>query len=75
MGCSVLFNACIDWCRSVGRPVPLVALTFDPDLLRRLINESNFVCVGSMDPFATVEHLVQRLKRVRHPGWLLNLPQ
>ena len=72
---AVLFNAYVDWCCSVGRPVPLVALTFGPDLLRRLINESSFVCVGAVDPFATVEYLVQRLKGVRHQAWLLNLPQ
>ena len=71
----VLFNAYVDWCCSVGRPVPIVSVTFGPDLLRRLINESSFVCVGSVDPFATVEYLVQRLKRVRHQAWLLNLPQ
>ena len=71
----VLFNAYVDWCRSVGCPVPLVALTFGPGLLRRLINESSFVCVGSVDPFATVEYLVQRLERVRHQAWLLILPQ
>ena len=33
------------------------------------------MCVGSVDPFATVEYLVQRLKRVRHQAWLLNLPR
>ena len=76
MGCPpVLFNAYVDWCRSVGRPVPIVALTFDLDLLRRLISESSFLCVGSVDPIATVEYLVQRSKRVRHQAWLLNLPQ
>ena len=76
VGCPlVLFNAYVDWCRSVGRPVPLVALPFGPDLLRRLINESSFVCVGAVDPFAAVEYLVHRLKRVQHQAWLLNLPQ
>ena len=76
VGCPpVLFNAYVDWCRSVGRPVPLVALNFGPDLLRRLNNESSFVCVGAVDPFAAVGYLVQRLKRVRHQAWLLNLPQ
>ena len=51
MGCSpVFFNAFVDWCRLVENPVPLVALTFDPDLLRRLINRSSFVCVRSVDP-------------------------
>ena len=71
----VLFNGYIDWCQNVGRPVPVVATAFDPDLLRRLINESSIVCVGSMDPFSALEYLVQRLKRVRHQAWLLNLPQ
>ena len=33
------------------------------------------MCVGSVDPFATVEYLVQRLKRVRHQACLLNLPR
>ena len=71
----VLFNGYIDWCQTVGRPVPVVAMAFDPDMLRRLINESSIVCVGSVDPFSALEYLVQRLKRVRHQAWLLNLPQ
>ena len=71
----VLFNGYIDWCRAVGRPVPVVAVSFNPDLLRRLINESSIVCVGSVDPLSALEYLVQRLKRVRHQAWLLNLPQ
>ena len=71
----VLFNGYIDWCHTVGRPVPVVAMAFDPDLLRRLINESSIVCVGSVDPFPALEYLVQRLKQVRYQAWLLNLPQ
>ena len=71
----VLFNAYVDWCRAVGRPVPLVAVSFDGDLLRRIVNEAGLSCVGSVDAFAVVEYLVQRLKRVRHQAWLLNLPQ
>ena len=71
----VLFNGYIDWCQAVGRPVPVVAMALDPDLLRRLINESSIVCVGSVDPFSALEYLVQRLKRVRHQAWLLNVPQ
>ena len=71
----VLFNACMDWCRSLGQPVPLVAVSFDPDLLHRLIYESSFACVGLVDPFAILQYLVQRLERVRHQAWLLNLPQ
>ena len=72
---SVPFNGYVDWCQAVGRHVPVVAVTFDPDRLGRLINESSFVCVGSVDPFSTLEFLVQCLKRVRHQAWLLNLPQ
>ena len=71
----VLFNAYVDWCRLVGRPVPLVSVTFSDQLLRRLVNDASFSCVGSVDPFATVEYLVQRLKRVRQQAWLLELPQ
>ena len=40
-----------------------------------MVHEASFKCVGSVDPLATVEYLVQRLKRVRHQAWLLNLPQ
>ena len=64
-----LFKLYVDWCRSVGRPVPIVSVTFDAELLRRLVNEASFVCVDSVNPFATVESLVQRLKRVRHQAW------
>ena len=75
-GCPpVLFNAYVDWCQAVGRPVPIAAIVFDCDVLRRLIHDASFMCVGSVDPFATVEYLVQRLKRVRHQAWLLNLPR
>ena len=45
------------------------------DVLRRLMHDASFMCVGSVDPFATVEYLVQRLKRVQHQAWLLNLPR
>ena len=71
----VLIIGYIDWCQAVGRPVPVVAVSFNPDLLRRLSNESSIVCVGSVDPFSALEYFVQRLKRVRHQVWLLNLPQ
>ena len=71
----VLFNAYVDWCRLVRRPVPLVSMTFSFELLRRLVNDASFSCVGSVDPFATIEYLVQRLKRVRQQAWLLELPQ
>ena len=75
-GCPpVLFNAYVDWCQAVGRPVPIAAIVFDCDVLRRLMHDASFMCVGSVDPFATVEYLVQRLKRVRHQAWLLNLPR
>ena len=71
----LLFNAYVDWCRSVGRPVPIVAISFTSDLLRRIVSESSLACIGAVDPFATVEYLTQRLKRVRHQAWLLNLPK
>ena len=72
----VLFNAYVeDWCRSVGRPVPVVAAIFDSDLLRRLVREAIKVCVVSVDLFATIEYLAQRLKKFCHQTWLLNLPQ
>ena len=71
----VLFNGYVDWYPAVGRPVPVVAVAFDSNLLRRLINESSFVCVGSVDPFAAMEYLVQRLRRVRHQSWFLKLHQ
>ena len=48
--CPVLFNAYMDWCRSIGRPVPVVAAIFDTDLLRRLVCDADLVCVGSVDP-------------------------
>ena len=53
----VLFNAYVDWCRSVGRPVPVVAAIFDSDLLRRLVRDASSVCAGSVDPFAAIEYL------------------
>ena len=71
----VLFNAYMDWCRSMGRPVPVVATIFDFDLLRRLVRDASFVCVGSVDPFAVIEYLAQRLKKFSSQAWLLNLPQ
>ena len=75
-GCPiVLFNAYVDWCQAVSRPVPIAAVIFDCDVLRRLMHDASFMCVGLVDPFATVEYLVQRLKRVRHQAWLLNLPR
>ena len=39
------------------------------------MNDASFSCVGSVDPFSTIEYLVQRLKRVRQQAWLLELPQ
>ena len=73
-GCSpVLFISYVNWCRAGGQPTPIAAVDFDSDVLRRLIHESSFVCIKSVDPFATVEYLVQCLKRVRHNAWLLNL--
>ena len=75
-GCPpVLFNAYVDWCQAVGRPVPIAAIVFDCDVLRLLMHDASFLCVGSVDPFATVEYLVHRLKRVRRHAWLLNLPR
>ena len=71
----VLFNAYVDWCRSMGRPVPVVAAIFDFDLLRRLVRDASLVCVGPVDPFAAIEYLVQRLKKFCSQAWLLNLPQ
>ena len=71
----VLFNAYGNWCRAVNRPIPVAHVVFDSDVLRHIVHEASFVCVGSVDPFATVEYLVQRLKRVRHQAWLLILPQ
>ena len=71
----VLFNAYMDWCRSMGRPVPVVATIFDVDLLRRLIRDASLVCVGSVDPFAVIEYLTRRLKKFAPQAWLLNLPQ
>ena len=71
----VLFNAYMDWCRSMGRPVPVVATIFDIDLLRRLVRDASLVCVGSVDPFAVIEYLTQRLKKFAPQAWLLNLPQ
>ena len=69
---SVLFNAYIDWCCSVGRPVPVAAAVFDSDLFRRLVREASLTC---LDPFAAVEYLVQRLKKFSHQAWLLDLPR
>ena len=63
----------MDCCRAVGRPVPIAVVVFDSDVLRRMINDASFMFVGSVDPFATLEYLVQRLKQVRHQAWLLNL--
>ena len=75
-GCPpILFNAYTDWCRVVGRPVPLVAVVFDDDYLRRLIHEASFMGVGSVDPFSTVDYLAQRLRRFRHQSWLMQLPR
>ena len=71
----VLFNSYVDWCRSVDRPTPIVAGIFDPDLFRRLVCEAGLTCVGSVDPFAAMDYLVQRLKRFSHQAWLLDLPQ
>ena len=42
-------------------------------LCHSLFNKSSFVCVESVDPFATMEYLEQRLKRVRYHAWLLDL--
>ena len=53
----------------------MAAVVFDSDALRHMVHEASFICVGSVDPFATVEYLVQRLKRVRRQAWLLDLPQ
>ena len=76
LGCSpVLFTAYVDWCRSVGRPSPIGAISFTGDVLRRLIGESSLACVGAVDPFATVDYLAHRLMRVRHQAWLLDLPK
>ena len=58
----VLFNAYMDWCRSMGRPVPVVATIFGVDLLRRLVRDASLVCVGSVDFFAVIEYLRHRLK-------------
>ena len=71
---SVLFKAYIDWCRSVGS-MPVVSVVFDSDLLRHLVCEVNLACVGSVDSFAIVKYLAQRLKKCFHQAWLLNLPQ
>ena len=71
----VLFNAYVDWCRSMDRHVPVVAAIFDFDLLRRLVRDASLVCVGSVDPFAAIEYLVQRLKKFCSQAWLLNLKQ
>ena len=76
LGCSpVLFNAYVDWCRSVGRPSPIVAISFTGDVFRRLVGESSLACVGAVDPFATVDYLAHRLMRIRHQAWLLDLPK
>ena len=50
----VLFNAYVDWCHAVGRRVPMAAVVFDSDVLRHMIHKTK-ICVGSVDPFATVE--------------------
>ena len=71
----VLFNAYVEWRRTVDRPIPMAAVVFDSHVLRHMVHEASFMCVGSVDPFATVEYLVQRLKRVRHQAWRLDLPQ
>ena len=76
LGCSpVLFNAYVDWCRSVGQPSPIVAISFTGDVFRRLVGESSLACVGAVDPFATVDYLAHRLMRIRHQAWLLDLPK
>ena len=75
-GCPpILFNAYADWCQVVGHPVSLVAAVFDADYLRGLIHEASFMGVGSVDPFSTVDYLVQRLRRFRHQNWVLQLPR
>ena len=71
----VIFNAYVDWCRSLGRPVPVVAAIFDSDLLLRLVRDASLFCVASVGPFAVIEYLAQRLKKFCHHAWLLNLPQ
>ena len=75
-GCPpILFNAYSDWCRAIGRPLPLIAVVFDEECLRQLIHEASFMGVGSVDPFSTVDYLVQRLRRFRHQSWLMQLPR
>ena len=75
-GCPhILLNAYSDWCRAVGRPLPIVAVVFDEECLRQLIHETSLMGDGSLDPFSTVDYLVQRLRRFRHQSSLLQLPR
>ena len=40
----ILFNSYVDWCRLVGRHVPIVSVSFGSELLRRLVNDACFAC-------------------------------